>query len=147
MLASLIGSLISGEAIKAARRARIAAIVYLVVAVLAAVGLGFLIGAGYIVAARRFGSLAAALGFGLGFVLAAAIVLAVHAIGAARRRRRRDRLGAELATLAGAAAVTLVPVLLRSRAGLLGPLIAVAAYAIYRENSKDRPGDPDRDDG
>jgi hypothetical protein len=147
MLATLIGSLISGEAMKAVRRAKVAAIVYVIVAVLGAIGVGFLIGAGYIAAALRFGSLYAALGFGIGFIVVAAIVLGIHAIVAGHRRRRRNRLGAELATVAGAAAVTLLPALLRSRAGLIGPLIAIAAYAIYRENSKGRRDETDRDDG
>ncbi len=60
MLASLISALASGETVAALRRARTAAIVYALAAIAALCGLGFLIGAAYIWAAERYGSLAAA---------------------------------------------------------------------------------------
>ena len=37
----------------------------------------------------------------------------------------------------------MLPVLLKSRAGIIAPLVAFAAYAIYRENRKGKPDDPD----
>ena len=44
----------------------------------------------------------------------------------------------DLATIAGVAAVSVLPLLMKSGGlGLLAPLVALAAYAIYRENRKD----------
>jgi hypothetical protein len=144
MLASLIGAFISGEAVNIARRAKAAAIAYLVAAVFLLCGAGFMVGAGYIAAARRLGSIEAAIAFSVGFILIGAIVLAVHAIVASARRQRKKR-AVDLATIAGAAALTGVPLLLKRGAGMgaiLAPLIALAAYAVYRENHKGGPNDP-----
>jgi hypothetical protein len=147
MLASLIGALISGEAADAARRVKAAVIAYLIAGALFLCGAGFLIVAGYIAIAREFGAITAALGFGAGFIVLGAIVLVAHRIVAARRRRRRNRFSAEFATLAGAAAMAGLPLLLR-RGGIgaaIAPLLALIGYAIYRENSQEPPADdPDR---
>lgn len=145
MLASLIGAFISGEAMNVARRAKAAAIAYLLAAILVLVGLGFLIGAAYIAAARHFGSITAAVGFGLGFLLLGGIVLGVHAIVASARRRQKNRRAIDLATIAGAAAVSGLPLLFKrgGLAGVMAPLLALLAYAVYRENSSAPPDDPD----
>ena len=147
MLASLIGALISGEAADAARRVKAAVIAYLIAGALFLCGAGFLIVAGYIAIAHEFGAITAALGFGAGFIVLSAIVLVAHRIAAARRMRRRNRFSAEFATLAGAAAMAGLPLLLR-RGGLgaaIAPLLALIGYAIYRENSQEPPADdPDR---
>ena len=145
MLASLIAAFVSGEAMDVARRAKWAAIAYLLAAILCLCGLGFLIGAAYIAAARRFGSIEAAIGFGIAFLVMAALVLAIRAI-AASLRRRPSRRTIDLATIAGAGAVSALPLLLRSRAGIISPLIALAAYAIYRENRKKKSDDFDEPD-
>jgi hypothetical protein len=144
MLASLIAAFASGEARNVVRRAKVTAIAYLLAAVLGLCGLGFLTGAAYIVAARRFGAVEAAVGFGIGFLLAAVIILAVRSLSARSRARRARRRGVDLATIAGVAAVSALPALLKSRAGLIAPIVALAAYAIYRENRKKPDG---RDDG
>jgi hypothetical protein len=146
MLASLIATFLSGEALDAVRRARATAIIYVVVAMLALTGIGFLIGAAYIAIARRYGNFEAALAFGIAFILIAVLVLLVRRIAMSIRRSRRKRRAVDLATIAGTAAVTALPLLLRSRAGLIAPLIALAAYVIYRENWKDRPGDDPKGD-
>ncbi|MBN9275510.1 MAG: hypothetical protein J0J15_35775, partial [Mesorhizobium sp.] len=70
-LASLLSALASGEAVSAVRRARTTAIVYALAALAALCGIGFLIGAAYIWASIRYGSLTAALGFGIGFLVLA----------------------------------------------------------------------------
>jgi len=75
----------------------------------------------------------------------AALVLAIRAI-AASLRRRPSRRTIDLATIAGAGAVSALPLLLRSRAGIISPLIALAAYAIYRENRKKKSDDFDEPD-
>jgi hypothetical protein len=141
MLGSLIAGFLSGEAFDVARRARRAAVVYLLAGIFALVGLGFLVGAGYIAVARRVGPLEAALWFGGGFLLVAVVVAGVHLIIAGRRRRKAARKrNVDMAAIAGAAALSALPSLLRSKAGIgviAGPALAILAYAIYRENSRD----------
>ncbi|RJT40918.1 hypothetical protein D3227_07230 [Mesorhizobium waimense] len=145
MLASLISALATGETVAALRRARRAAIVYAVVAAAALCGLGFLIGAAYIWAAERYGSLAAAIGFGVGFLAVAGLTLIVYQLSAgARARRRARRRSADMKAIGITAALAVLPALLKGKGGLgaiLGPAVALAAYAIYRENVK-----PDADD-
>jgi hypothetical protein len=143
MLASLIAAFVSGEAMNIVHRAKVAAIAYTLAVLCGLCGLGFLIGAGYIVTARRYGDLEAAIGFGVGFILIASLILAVRAIAARSRVRRAKRRGADLATIAGVAAASALPVLLKSRAGIIAPIVAVAAYAIYRENLGKKPDDPE----
>ena len=145
MLASLIGAFISGEAMNVARRAKAAAIAYVLAAILFLVGLGFLVGAGYVAAARNFGTISAAIGFGVGFVLLGAIVLGVHAIMASARRHQKNQRALDLATIAGAAAVSGLPFLLKrgGLAGIMAPLLVLLAYAVYRENRSEPPDDPD----
>jgi len=146
-LASLISALASGEAIAAMRRARTAAIVYGLAAVAALCGLGFLLGAAYIWAADRYGSMAACLGFAAGFLVLAGLILLIHQLAAGTRARRRARRrNADLKALGITAALAVLPSLLKGKGGkelVLGPIIALVAYAIYKENVKPRPGDPD----
>lgn len=147
MLAPLISALASGEAIAAMRRARTAAIVYGLAAVAALCGLGFLLGAAYIWAADRYGSMAACLGFAAGFLVTAGLIVLIHQLTAGTRARRRARRrNADLKALGITAALAVLPALLKGKGGkgvILGPMIALAAYAIYRENVKPDPGDPD----
>jgi ABC-type uncharacterized transport system permease subunit len=141
MLATLIATFASGEVMNIIRRAKSAAIAYLLASVFALVGMGFLIGALFTWAARRYGTIEAEIGFGLAFFAIAVVVLVVHSITSRSRARRTRRHGVDLATVAGVAAVPVLPVLMKSRAGLVAPLVALAAYAIYRENSKGRRRD------
>ncbi|ESY13017.1 hypothetical protein NKI46_15175 [Mesorhizobium sp. M0615] len=147
MLAPLISALASGEAIAAMRRARTAAIVYGFAAVAALCGLGFLLGAAYIWAADRYGSMAACLGFAAGFLVLAGLIVLIHQLAAGTRARRRARRrNADLKALGITAALAVLPALLKGKGGkgvILGPMIALAAYAIYRENIKPDRGDPD----
>lgn len=135
----LLFSLFTGEASAAARRARRSAIEYAIVAVAALLGFGFLLLAGYIYAARHYGELEAALGFGGGFLALSAAVLIIHRVTArARARRARERASREALAVAGALALTTLPSLLSKRgivAGMAIPLVSAIAYAIYRENS------------
>ena len=141
MLASLIAGFASGEVMNAVRRAKSAAIAYLLAFAFALVGIGFLIAALFTWVARHFGTIEAAIGFGVAFFLIAMMILLLHAIASRSRARRTRRQGVDLATVAGVAAVSVLPVLLKSRAGLAAPLVALAAYAIYRENRKPPSGD------
>ncbi|WP_378947884.1 hypothetical protein [Mesorhizobium sp. ANAO-SY3R2] len=150
MLASLFASIATSEAGLAVRRTRRAATAYLAATIFGICGIGFLVGAAYVWAARKFGHVEAALSFGGGFLVVAGLILLVHKLaGRARAREEKRQRKADLATLGTAAAMAAVPALLRSKGGigaLLGPVIALVAYQIYRENR--RPDDPDDgDDG
>ena len=149
LLASLLSGFASGETVAAIRRARTAAIVYALAALAAFCGLGFLVGAAYIWAAARYGSFAAALGFGVGFLVIAGLVLLIHRLmSGARARRAARRRNADMKALGITAAIAVLPTLLKGKGGLgviLGPAVALAAYAIYRENVK--PDDPDAGEG
>jgi len=145
MLGPLIAAVASGEFFGAIRRARGAALAYVFAGIFGITGVAFLVGAGFVIASRRWGTVEAAIGFGLSFLLIAVLVLAFHSLS---RRWRANRVSkqrsVDVATIAGAAAVSLLPVLMRSKGGLggiVGPLIAVAAYAIYRENKARKPDD------
>lgn len=146
MLASLIASIASSETGYVVRRARGAVIAYLVAAMLGLCGVGFLVGAAFVWAAWRYGTLEAAIGFGVGFLVLAVLILLGHRLAtAARAREDRRRRRADLAALGTSAVLAALPTLLRSKGGIgavLGPVVALAAYAIYRENRK-----PDDSDG
>ncbi|RWO06618.1 MAG: hypothetical protein EOS07_21660 [Mesorhizobium sp.] len=147
MLASLISGLASGEAVAAVRRARTAAIVYALAALAALCGLGFLVGAAYVWVAGRYGPMAACLGFGVGFLVIAGLLLLIHQLSAgARARRRARRRNADMKAVGITAVLAVLPALLKGKGGLgtiLAPAIALAAYAIYRENTKPDADDPD----
>lgn len=147
MLASLISGLASGEIVAAVRRARTAAIVYALAALAALCGLGFLVGAAYVWVAGRYGPIGACIGFGIGFLVIAGLLLLIHQLSAgARTRRRARRRNADMKAIGIAAALAVLPTLLKGKGGLgtlLGPVIALVAYAIYRENVKPDADDPD----
>lgn len=151
LLASLISGFATGETLAVVRRARTAAIVYALAGLAAFCGLGFLVGAAYIWTAAHYGSLAAALGFGFGFLVLAGLILLIHRLtSGARARREARRRSADMKTIGIAAALALLPALLKGKSGLgvvLGPAVALAAYAIYRENVKPGADDPDAGEG
>lgn len=148
MLAQLIQSFLTGETSRATQRMRRAMIDYIVAAICLAIGAGFLIAAGYIFVAERYGALYTAIGFGLGFIAFAGAALIFHRVvsGIQARRRAEEARAAQVKTLAGILAVTALPALLKNKGGLLGvlgPILAMAAYAVYQENSG--RGAPDAD--
>jgi hypothetical protein len=143
-LASLIASVASGEAAHAMRRAREAAIAYLLAGAAVICGIGFLVGAGYIWTAEQIGSIEAALAFGVGFLVLAGLVLVIYHF-AARRKHQREarRRNKDMAMVAATSALAVLPALLRRRIGLGAvavPAAAAVAYAIFRENTR-KPGD------
>jgi heme/copper-type cytochrome/quinol oxidase subunit 2 len=151
MLALMVRSLASGEISGIFGRLRRAAIVYTLAAVAAACGVGFLIAAGFMLAARRFGAVAAATGFGAGFIVFAVLVVLIYAAVEARRRRRRRKKArqAELSDMLGAAALAALPTLFGSRSGVLkvlAPFAAIAAYEVYKENRARGPRKPPADE-
>ncbi len=146
MIGSLVAAFASVNAPHIARRVRRALIGYAVTGAAFVLGLGFLIAAGFIRAAERWGGFEAALGFGFCFLALAAIVMLMHrSVGTRRSRRRAEARKAEqMRSMATAAAVAIAPALIR-RAGIVGsivlPLAGLAAYAIWQEN-KPRDSDP-----
>ncbi|MGX5802769.1 phage holin family protein [Bradyrhizobium sp. Arg314] len=149
-LVSLISALASGEAMAALQRARMTVILYGLAAVFALCGVGFLIGAGYIWLAGRYGPLATSLGFGIGFLVIAGLILVIHKLTIRMRAKRRARRRqADMTAVGITAALALLPALAKSKGGLgavVAPALAVVAYAIYRENAKPRPPKPDPED-
>lgn len=146
MLGSLIATILSGEAVEAARRARTTAIAYAAAGLLGFVGVGFLVGAGFVAAARRFGTIEAALAFGFGFLVVGLGIVAIHSMTEKRKKKAAaSRRTADIATIAGVAAVTLLPTLLRGRSavgGIAAAALGILAYGIYRENTRPKDGDP-----
>lgn len=138
MLGPLLASLVSAETGFAIQRLRRVALSYAIAAIGLGVGAGFFVAAAYMAAARRWGDIEAALGFGALFILLAIFILVVHRVASgARARRQAVRRSADMKTLAGAAAIGLLPLLLRSpRAALLAPLLGALGYAIYNENRR-----------
>lgn len=145
-LASLIGSIISGETLEVIGRARRAAIIYAIAGLLFLCGAGFLVAAGFIAVAREIGTLPATLWFGGGFLVLAIALIVIDRL-AARARTRRDakRRREETRAVVSAATIALLPALLASSRvrgiALVLPVAAALAYGVWREN---RP--PDRDD-
>ncbi|QPC85714.1 hypothetical protein GA830_02425 [Mesorhizobium sp. NBSH29] len=145
MLATLLASLASGETVAAVRRLRRTAVAYAVAGVLLLICGGFLVGAGYIWLAQRYGLIEAALIIAGGFFVLAMLVLLVNKVSSGvRRRYAKRRRKSELATIGTAAALAALPSLLRGgKASFLVPPAALIAYLIYRENSSPSR---DRDD-
>lgn len=147
MLASLIASIVSGEASDAVGRTRRAVLAYALAGLLALCGAGFLLGAAYVAAAREIGAVAAALWFGGGFLLAAMLVVAIHRIASrAKARRAAARRQSEVKAVASAAALAMLPTLLAGRGrslALIAPAVAALAWAVWRENAprRDTPKD------
>ncbi len=147
MIATLLGTIASNQTAAFAKRARQAAIAYVLAALAALCGVGFLIGAFYIWAAERYGALETAIGIGVGSLLLAGLILIIHRIVSGMRARRVARQRRVDLTAAGVAtAVAILPGLLRGKSGigiLLAPALAALAYTVYRENSShdDQPGD------
>src|SRR5690606_2491292 len=111
---------------------------------LMAAGLVFLLIAAFVVAAREFGVVKAALGFAAVFIIGAAIIVIVHRVAArSKAKLAAKRRQSEITAVVGAAAVAMIPTLLaggkgRSSLALLAPALAGLGWAVWRENSRGR---------
>lgn len=148
MFPTLLASVVSGEALIALRRLRVALMIYALAGLLLLAGVGFLIGAGFVATAARHGSFYAALYFGAGFIALAIITVIVFKIvSAIKVRSARRRQSTEAKALMTAGALTALPALLSAKRGSLGllavPLAAVAGYMMFRE-FRPRRSDPPR---
>ncbi|MEO4000666.1 hypothetical protein [Mesorhizobium sp. CAU 1732] len=140
MLATLLASVVSGEATEAVSRLRRSLLIYAAAALFLFCGAGFLLGAGFVTAANELGTVNAALWFAGGFIGLAIVLLIVHRITARMKAKRvARRRGTEVKAVASATAIALIPTLLAGRGRavvLIAPAIAALAYAVYRENSR-----------
>lgn len=137
MLARLFALLATDEAAVIKRRVKAAVVTYALVGAAALLALVFLIIAGYLAAAVRWGAIASAIGFAVGFLLLALLVYIVYRVvsGAQRRAQQRKR-AADASMMAGASAMAMLPALLSKRGGMATALMAlagIAGYAAYRE--------------
>lgn len=156
MLAGLIGAIASGEAKKVVQRTKRMAIAYAIAGLLGLVGVVFLLVAGYLAAAHRFGAIEAALGFGGGFVLAALLIVFGFSLATRQEKKKAAaRRKTDMSTLAAASALAILPALANRKALL--PTLATSAlgiigWRIYEENTRGRrrgsrpPDDDDAED-
>lgn len=141
MLATLLSSVLAGEAGTFTRRAKIAAIFYGLIGLLVSLGLFFGLIAGYIATAARFGPVEAAIGFCVGFLGIAVVLYLAYRIYTAREKKKAQaRRAADFSSAGIAAALALAPTLMRGNMLLkLGvPTVAVLGYFIFKENAKPR---------
>lgn len=147
MLARLFALLATGEAGLIKQRVKTAAIAYTLALTMAVLALVFLLVAGYLAAAVRWGAINAALWIGIGFAVLTGLVLIVYKIvSAAQRRAQRRKRAADASMMAGASAMAMLPAIIGKKGGTTAILIGLAGlagYAAYRQF--DRPGD-DRDE-
>lgn len=121
-------------------RVRNAIILNAVIIVFAAIGAGFLVAAGYIAVAQQLGGLYAALIFGGAFLLLALAVYLGSLIGKGQHKKAvaEKRRSSETSAFVTTAAVTALPVLLKSplvrRFGI--PAAAIAAFMLARSGDK-----------
>lgn len=137
MLASLIASMATGEIMDAIRRARSAAVAYLLAGVAVLIGVGFLIAAAFSWIASIYGTVYTALGFGGVFILLAIIVIVAHRMSErSQKRLAQQRRAHDMKAMAQTAAMIIVPAIIARGGvgGLAAPLIALLGYGIYREN-------------
>lgn len=137
MLASLIASMASGEIMDGLRRAKSAAVAYLLAGIAVLVGVSFLIAAAFAWLASIYGTVYTALGFGGAFILLAIIIIVAHRLGErSQKRLAEQRRSHDMKAMVQTAAMIVVPALI-ARGGVGGiatPLLALLGYGIYREN-------------
>jgi hypothetical protein len=137
MVLQLITRLITGEAGTYLVRMRRLAGLYAAMALLGVITLAFLLASLFIFLADHFGSLATALGFAaFFFVLFLGVWIMTVMVQRTPTRRADDRLQSDIASIAGVAALTNAPLLLRSvrrnKKLLLLPVVGATGFAIWR---------------
>jgi hypothetical protein len=134
-LAGLLGLEVEGLG----QRLKGLAVVYAVILVFGAIGVGFLIAAGYIALAASVGPLYASLIFAGGFLAIALITLIGFSMAEAGRKRRivEKRRSSDTGAFLTTVALTALPLLARSPLLLkLGiPAAAIAAVALLRDRN------------
>lgn len=138
-LAALLG--IEVEAIT--ERIRNALVVNAIMVLLALIGVSFLLAAGFFALAERYGVIYASLIFAGAFLVLALAVFLGTRVGESRRRRElaEKRRSTETSAFVTTAALTALPVILKSPLRTIGlPAAAIAAYFLLRGGSDKNDG-------
>ncbi len=148
MLASLLAAFASGETLYIFKRLKRDVVAYAAAGIFAAVAAGFLVAAGYMATADALGPIWAALIFAGGFLLIAVIIVIAHRMAESGRQREIERRrSTEMAGIGTAAALAVLPSVMRGKAGVatvLAPAAGVGAYALYRLFRRPPPADHGR---
>ncbi|RCW80331.1 hypothetical protein C7476_11445 [Phyllobacterium bourgognense] len=147
LLAPLFTSVAAGEVGLVISRLKRNAIFSGVIAVLATIGVIFLVVAAYIALAERYGDMRASLILaGSAFGLAIITYIVMKFVERAARNRQRERAKVDTSALLTVAALAAAPVVLRSRALMLlaVPLVAFGGLSLLtkpKKKKKRRPED------
>lgn len=142
LLAPLLTSLAAGEVGLAVNRAKRSAIFLSIIGVLAAIGVIFLLVAGYIALSERYGELRAALYLGGGALALAIILYIIMKISdGIMRKRQRERAKVDTSALMTIAALAAAPMVLRSRLllALAVPVVAFGGLSLLGKKPSRRP--------
>lgn len=142
LLAPLLTSLAAGEVGLAVNRAKRSAIFLSIIGVLAAIGVIFLLVAGYIALSERYGELRAALYLGGGALALAIILYIIMKISdGIMRKRQRERAKVDTSALMTIAALAAAPMVLRSRLllALAVPVVAFGGLSLLGKKPARRP--------
>lgn len=142
LLTPLLTSLAAGEVGLAVSRAKRSAIFMMLIAILAAIGVIFLLVAAYIAIAAHYGEIYSALmlaGGAFGLAILAYIIMKISE--AVARKRQRDRAKIDTSTLLAIAALAAAPAVLRSKTLLMltVPVVAFGGLSLLTKKKKRRP--------
>ena len=151
LLTPLLTSLAAGEVGLVVSRAKQSAIFSAIIAILAVIGMVFLLVAADIALAELYGPLCAALIIaGAAFGLALIAYIAMKIAAAAARKRQKEQAKVDVPAVLTIAAIAAAPVVLRSRAllALAVPLVALGGLSLAGKKKKRRRRDvPSAGDG
>ncbi|PSH64374.1 hypothetical protein CU102_22075 [Phyllobacterium brassicacearum] len=146
LLTPFLTSLAAGEVGLAIGKAKRSAIFMAIIAILAAIGVFFLLIAAYIMLAERHGEMRASLILaGCAFGMAILVYVIMKISVAMARSRQRDRAKIETSTLLTIAALAAAPAVLRSRALLMlaVPIVAFGGLSLLTRKKTRRPDKSD----
>ncbi|WP_457301600.1 YwiC-like family protein [Phyllobacterium sp. P5_D12] len=146
LLAPLLTSVAAGEAGLVINRLKRNAVFAGIIAVLATIGVIFLVVAAYIALAERYGEMHASLILaGSAFGLAIITYIIMKIVERAARNRQRERAKVDTAALLTVAALAAAPVVLRSRALMMlaVPLVAFGGLSLLTKPKKKKRRRPE----
>jgi chromate transport protein ChrA len=141
LLAPFLTSLAAGEVGLAVDRVKRRAVFLTFVGILGVIGVIFLLVAGYIALAERYGELQAALYIGAGAIVLAIVLYIIMKISdSMTRKRQKDRAKVDTSALLTIAALAAAPAVLRSRSLLMLaiPVIAFGGLSLLGKQSPRR---------
>jgi chromate transport protein ChrA len=147
LLAPLLTSVAAGEVGLVINRLKRSAVFAGIIAVLAIIGVIFLVVAAYIALAERYGEMHASLILaGSAFGLAIITYIVMNIVERAARNRQRERTKVDTSALLTVAALAAAPVVLRSRALMMlaVPLVAFGGLSLLtkpKRKKRRRPED------